>query len=66
MLITVLKHASLGPLLNHSSKNQNCAIIRIYVGGLVRILIYTVKKIKKGEELCYNYNSGSSYYPIDF
>ena len=59
MIITVLKHASLGPLLNHPDDGKpNCKIIRLYLFSMVRVIIYTCRKIHKNEELTYNYNSG--------
>ena len=67
IIITVLKHASLGPLLNHPDDGKpNCKVIRLYVFEMVRVLIYTCKNIRKDDELTYDYNSGNCHYPTDF
>jgi SET domain-containing protein len=48
------------PLINcpnrDSPKDQNCATIRIIIEGQIRVILYTTKAIKKGEELLYDYN----------
>ena len=50
-----------GPLLNCSilvegKSNHNCMSIRLLIKGIPRVLIYSNRMIKKGEELLYNYN----------
>ena len=67
IIITVLKHSSLGPLINHNNESKaNCKSIRMYCRKMVRIFIFTSRKVSINEELTYNYNGGESYYPTDF
>lgn len=59
------KYANLGRFFNCSQndKEENIATIRQIVDDETKILFYTVRAIKKGEELQYNYNGfGSDYY----
>ena len=58
MLITVLRHAGIGPLLNHSENNANCRTMKFFLGDMCRIVIFAFKRINIGEELTYNYNGG--------
>ena len=58
MLITVLRHAGIGPLLNHSENNANCRTVKFFLGDMCRIVIFAFKRINIGEELTYNYNGG--------
>ena len=44
-------------LINSSKKTNNCNSITAIVNNFLRVLIYTNRKIKKGEELCYSYGS---------
>lgn len=64
LIITVIKTSSLGPLLNHSN-SPNCRTLRCYIGNCFRIIMYTQKMVKKGEQLTYNYNEGKKNYPTD-
>ena len=48
IIITVKKHASLGPLLNHPDDGKpNCKVIRLFVFNMVRVLIYTCRDVEK-------------------
>lgn len=45
-----------GPLINYAEKG-NCASLRTVIKRQIRVLIYSTQKIKKSEQLLYNYNS---------
>lgn len=62
LIITVISVSSLGPLINHSD-NPNCASLRCVINKEPKIIIYTLKSIKVGEQLTYSYNSGIGNYP---
>lgn len=64
LIITVIKTSSLGPLLNHS-KSPNCRTLRCYIGNCIRIIMYTIQGINKGEQLTYNYNDAQKNYPTN-
>lgn len=58
---------SIGPVRNggyimlvNESNNPNCAVVRAVVNGKYKILLYNIKKIKKGTQLFYDYNRLSS------
>jgi SET domain-containing protein len=51
-----------GPLINYD-KTGNCATLRIVINRQIRVLIYSKQKIKKHEQLLYNYNSEVNEYP---
>lgn len=47
-------------LVNSEQEDKcNCATIRVLIGGILRVLLYSTQKIKKGGQLYWNY--GSSY-----
>jgi hypothetical protein len=53
-----------GPLINHHDQG-NCASLRIVINCRIRVLLYSKIKIKKGEQLLYNYNSDVNEYPTE-
>lgn len=48
MELSALNYCGIGPLLNHS-KTPNSKTIRIIIGGIVRVIFYSERSIRKGE-----------------
>jgi hypothetical protein len=53
-----------GPLINHHDVG-NCNSLRIVINRRIRVLLYSKRKIIKGEQLLYNYNSSWNEYPTE-
>lgn len=46
-------------------KKLNCRSVRFSVGGQTRVLLITIRDVKKGERLYYDYNGHQSNYPTE-
>jgi SET domain-containing protein len=64
LVLAPVNLCNFGPLLNHSEKG-NYSSLRIIIDGSIRVLLYTTRKVAKGEELLYNYNGFYDEYPTD-
>jgi len=51
--------------LNDKYNMPNCRTLRCYIGNCLRIIMYTIKIIKVGEQLTYNYNEAQKNYPTN-
>jgi hypothetical protein len=49
-------HCGYVPLINDLEKNNNCLAATAVIDKRIRVIIYSRRKIKKGEQLGYAYN----------
>ena len=64
LMLVPINCSSWCSLLNHHNKG-NCASLRVVVDGRIRVLLYTKRVIRAGEELLYSYNGFYKGYPTE-
>lgn len=74
LVVVPYEHANIARFFNginnsvkdSKRKHQNVRTMRCQVDGQATVLLYTKRKVKKGEVLMYDYNeAGKNLYPTD-
>lgn len=57
LVLSPFNYSNWSIFINHApASKSNCSSLRIIVDGIIRVIIYSNRNIKKGEQLLYDYN----------
>ena len=65
VLLSPLKYANVSRFFSHEQKKPNLKATRVAIEGKAVLLLQALKKIKKGEEISWNYNGFSKNFPVE-